>query len=50
MARSPSKENRLPLFDGSIINYFQYTEVAQLAAPSCSRPQLATDNGVRDGT
>ena len=25
------------------------TEVVQLAAPSCSRPQPATDNGVRDG-
>ena len=25
------------------------TEVAQWAAPSCSRPQPATDNGVRDG-
>ena len=25
------------------------TEVAQWGTPSCSRPQLATDNGVRDG-
>ena len=25
------------------------TEVAQLGAPSCSQPQPATDNGVRDG-
>ena len=25
------------------------TEVAQLLAPSCNRPQPATDNGVRDG-
>ena len=25
------------------------TEVAQWGAPSCSRPQPATDNGVRDG-
>ena len=25
------------------------TEVAQWAAPSCSQPQPATDNGVRDG-
>ena len=25
------------------------TEVAQLGSPSCSRPQPATDNGVRDG-
>ena len=26
------------------------TEVAQWGAPSCSRPQSATDNGVRDGS
>ena len=25
------------------------TEVAQWGAPSCSQPQLATDNDVRDG-
>ena len=25
------------------------TEVAQWGTPSCSRPQSATDNGVRDG-
>ena len=25
------------------------TEVAQWGAPSCSKPQPATDNGVRDG-
>ena len=25
------------------------TEVAQLAAPSCSRPRPATDNGATDG-
>ena len=25
------------------------TEVAQWGAPSCSQPQSATDNGVRDG-
>ena len=25
------------------------TEVAQWGTPSCSRPQPATDNGVRDG-
>ena len=29
--------------------YGNVTEVAQWAARSCSRPQLATDNGVRDG-
>ena len=29
--------------------YSNVTEVAQWAAPSCSRPQAATDNGVRDG-
>ena len=35
---------------GSIINYLQlFTEVAQWGAPSCSGPQPATDNGVRDG-
>ena len=35
---------------GLIINYLQCaTEVAQCATSSCSRPQLATDNGVRDG-
>ena len=27
----------------------QYTEVAQCGTPSCSRPQPATENGVRDG-
>ena len=33
---------------GSIINYLQlYTEVVQWGTPSCSRPQLATYNGVR---
>ena len=26
-----------------------FTEVAQWEAPGCSHPQLATDNGVRDG-
>ena len=26
-----------------------FTEVAQWAAPSCSQPQPATNNGVRDG-
>ena len=25
------------------------TEAAQWGTPSCSQPQLATDNGVRDG-
>ena len=34
------------------VNYQQLaviTEVAQWETPSCSRPQPATDNGVRDG-
>ena len=34
------------------VNYEQLaviTEVAQCGTPSCSQPQLATDNGVRDG-
>ena len=43
-------ENLVPQNVGSIINYLQYsTEVAKLGTPSCSRPQPATDNGVRDG-
>ena len=50
MARSPPKWNLLPLFVGSIINNFSnITEEAQWATPSCSRPQPATNNGVRDG-
>ena len=44
MARSLPVENV-----GSIINYLQYTETAQWGTPSCSQPQPATDNGVRDG-
>ena len=51
LARSPSEENRLPLFAGSNINYCSNaTEVAQWATPRCSRPQPAMDNGVRDCT
>ena len=50
MAKSLRVENLLPQNVGSIINYLlQYTEVAQWGAPSCSQPQPATDNGVRDG-
>ena len=50
MARSLPVENLLPRNVGQIINYLQWsTEVAQWGAPSCSRPQPATDNGVRDG-
>ena len=50
MARSLPVENQLPQNVGSIINYLQeFTEVAQWGAPSCSQPQPATDNGVRDG-
>ena len=49
MARSLPVENLLPQNVGSIINYLQlYTEVAKWGAPSCSQPQSATDNGVRD--
>ena len=50
MARSPPVEYLLPQNVGSIINYLQIsTEVAQWGTPSCSRPQPATVNGVRDG-
>ena len=49
MARSLPVENLLPQNVGSIINYLQYTEAAQWGTPSCSQPQPATDNGVRDG-
>ena len=49
MARSLPVENLLAQNVGSIINNLQsFAEVAQWGAPSCSRPQLATDNGVRD--
>ena len=50
MAKNLPVENLLPQNVGSIINYLQkFTEVAQWGAPSCSQPQPATDNGVRDG-
>ena len=50
MAKSLPVENLLPQNVGSIINLLQqFTEVAQWRAPSCSQPQTATDNGVRDG-
>ena len=51
MARSVSEDNLLPQNVGSIINYLHYviTELAKWGTPSCSRPQPATDNGVRDG-
>ena len=50
MARSLPVENLLPQNVVSIINYLQkYTEAAQWGTPSCSQPQPATDNGVRDG-
>ena len=43
-------ENILQQNVGSIINYSkQSTEVAEWGTPSCSRPQPATDNGLRDG-
>ena len=50
MARSLPVENLLPQF--GVNNYQQLgviTKVAQWGTPSCSRPQPATDNGVRDG-
>ena len=49
MARSLPVGNLLPQNVGSIINYLQYTEAAQWGTLSCSQPQPATDNGVRDG-
>ena len=50
MVRSLPVKKLLPQNVGSIINYLQlFTEVAQWGVPSCSQPQLATDNGVRDG-
>ena len=48
MARSVPVENLLPQNVRSIINYLQYTEVAQWGTPSCSRPQPTTNNVVRD--
>ena len=50
MARSP----QLRIFYNSLWGQLSSacsnaTEVALLAAPSFSRPQLATDNGVKDG-
>ena len=50
LARSFPVENLRRQNVGSSINYLQQsTEVAQWGTPSCSRPQPATDNGVRDG-
>ena len=58
MAMGLSKENLQPQNVGSVINYLeQFTEVIywsnfvvqKYGNPCCSRPQLATDNGVRDG-
>ena len=50
MARSLPVENLLPQNAGSIINYLQLsTDLAQLGTASCSRPQPAKDNGVKDG-
>ena len=50
MARSLPVENLLPQNVGSIINYLQLsTDVAQWGTPSCSQPQPATNNGIRDG-
>ena len=46
----PSGEYTIPQNVGSIINLLAViSEVAQWGTPSCSRSQIATDNGVRDG-
>ena len=53
MTRSPSEESTTTTECGVVdsINYFSNaTEVAQKGALSCSRPQPASDIGVRDGT
>ena len=50
MAKSLQVENLLPTecaFNYQLLAVI--TEVAQWGAPSCSQPQLGTDNGVRDG-
>ena len=51
VARSLSVENLLPQNVEWIINYTcsNVTEIAQWGAPSCSRPQPANKNVVRDG-
>ena len=50
MARSLPVENLLPQNVWSIINYLKLsTEAAQWGTPSCSQPQPAMDNGVREG-
>ena len=51
MAKSLPVENLLPQNVGSIKKHklAVITEKAQWGTPSCSRPQPATDNGVRDG-
>ena len=47
--KGPPDENRLsPFVRSIIINNYYDTEVAQLVTPSCSRPQPATYDGVRD--
>ena len=49
MATSSPAENLLPVSWGQLSSSCSNaTEVAQLAAPSCSRPQPAADNGVRE--
>ena len=50
MARSLPVENLLPQNVGSIYQLLAViTEAAQWGTPSCSQPQPAPDNGVRDG-
>ena len=50
MARNFPVKNLVPQNVGSINDQLLavITEVAQSGTPGCSRPQLATDNGVRD--
>ena len=49
MARSLPVENLLPQNVAPIVNFLQEcTEAARWGTPSCSQPQPATDNGVRD--
>ena len=49
MAKSFPDDNLLPLLVGSTsTTCYNAAEVAQWATTSCSQPQAATNNGVRD--
>ena len=50
MAKPPSGESTTTECGFNYLLLSVITEVAQWGAPSCSQPQLATDNGVRNGT